>query len=575
MTSGATQVKKSKWDDMDDDSTPTHQKTAASSRPSKRSRKAALSGVNVSRSASPYKNTPSKHQSTTTNTTTPSENPPPIQSTSSDASHLNPSYLNGGQQPKKTGISILGRASLSKKSVPPNRSKQIRELHPPIQGCRSVYCYERLNHIEEGSYGVVFRARDKETGEIVALKKIKMDQEKNGFPITSLREIHTLMMARHENIVHVREIVVGDTLTQIFIVMDFIEHDLKTLLSTMRTPFLASEVKTILMQLLSATALCHNNWIIHRDLKTSNLLMNNRGQIKVADFGLARTYGDPPTGDMTQLVVTLWYRAPELLLGAESYTTAIDLWSIGCIFAELILREPLFPGAGEIDQIGKIFKTLGRPTEEIWPGLKLLPNASKFDLNAIQPYSTLRQKFRYVTEAGIDLMNKLLAYDPLQRISADEALKHPYFKRVTIFLSFSFCSCACALSLLRLLMRSLLPILLTSFLARLHSLNIPMLSSPFPQLLRAKRPNLILPQLPIAMKTKRKTIDMTSSCDPSRMLHGAPTYLLHRILKNFPPLFPILASSNCSPLPTSNTTVIFLKQEILIGQNVPPIYPRT
>ncbi|KAI8448486.1 kinase-like domain-containing protein [Phakopsora pachyrhizi] len=288
------------------------------------------------------------------------------------------------------------------------------------------YCF-RLNHIEEGSYGVVFRARDKETGEIVALKKIKMDQEKNGFPITSLREIHTLMMARHENIVHVREIVVGDTLTQIFIVMDFIEHDLKTLLATMRTPFLASEIKTILIQLLSATALCHDNWIIHRDLKTSNLLMNNRGQIKVADFGLARTYGDPPTGDMTQLVVTLWYRAPELLLGAETYTTAIDIWSIGCIFAELILKEPLFPGKGEIDQIGKIFKTLGRPTEEIWPGFRSLPSANKLDLNSVQPYSTLRQKFRYVTEAGIDLMNKLLCYDPEQRITAEEALKHPYF----------------------------------------------------------------------------------------------------------------------------------------------------
>jgi len=429
MSSAATQVKKSKWDDLDDDSTPIHQNKATSSRPAKRSRKAALSGVNVSRSASPYKTAPSKEQAIATTTSEPA---PPIQSTSSDASHLTPSYLNGGQQPKKPGISILGRASLSKKSLPLNRSKQIRDLHPPIQGCRSVYRYERLNHIEEGSYGVVFRARDKETGEIVALKKIKMDHEKNGFPITSLREIHTLMMARHENIVHVREIVVGDTLTQIFIVMDFIEHDLKTLLSTMRTPFLASEVKTILLQLLSATALCHNNWIIHRDLKTSNLLMNNRGQIKVADFGLARTYGDPPMGDMTQLVVTLWYRAPELLLGAESYTTAVDLWSIGCIFAELILREPLFPGAGEIDQIGKIFKILGRPTEEIWPGFKLLPNAPKFDMNAIQPYSTLRQKFRYVTEAGIDLMNKLLTYDPQQRISADEALKHPYFNETPL-----------------------------------------------------------------------------------------------------------------------------------------------
>lgn len=152
--------------------------------------------------------------------------------------------------------------------------------------------------------------------------------------------------------------------------MDFIEHDLKTLLATMPTPFLASEVKTLVLQLLSAIALCHDNWIVHRDLKTSNLLMNNRGQIKVADFGLARTYGDP-LGDMTQLVVTLWYRfvhhlvsqpqsltwvdrSPELLLGATEYTTAVDMWSIGCIFGELILKEPLLPGKGEIDQINKV-----------------------------------------------------------------------------------------------------------------------------------------------------------------------------------------------------------------------------
>lgn len=172
----------------------------------------------------------------------------------------------------------------------------------------------------------------------------------------------------------------------------FIEHDLKSLLATMRTPFLASEIKTLLQQLLSAIALCHDNWILHRDLKTSNLLMNNRGQIKVADFGLARTYGEP-LGDMTQLVVTLWYRcasrlsipqmtsslsadvfrcnvpfllihtllsgfrgpsAPELLLGATEYSTAVDMWSIGCIFGELLLKEPLLPGKGEIDQINKV-----------------------------------------------------------------------------------------------------------------------------------------------------------------------------------------------------------------------------
>ena len=190
-----------------------------------------------------------------------------------------------------------------------------------IVGSRSVYSFERLNHIEEGSYGVVSRARDKETGEIVALKKLKMDQEKNGFPITSLREIKTLMtVSNHDNIVQCKEIVVGDTLTQcvagpvrrhdarrIFLVFEFVEHDLKTLLANMRTPFLASEVKTLMLQLLSAIGYCHDNWIIHRDLKTSNLLMNNRGQIKVADFGLARKFGDPQ-GEMTQLVVTLWYR---------------------------------------------------------------------------------------------------------------------------------------------------------------------------------------------------------------------------------------------------------------------------
>lgn len=332
--------------------------------------------------------------------------------------------------PNSPRIAIRGQAS-SSNSVDSIRQptlplRNVKSRHPPLESCRSVYCYERLNHIEEGSYGIVFRARCKTTGAIVALKKLKMDKEKNGFPITSLREIQTLMVANHENIVRVREIVVGDTLTQVFIVMDFIEHDLKSLLANMPTPFLASEIKTLLLQLLSAIALCHDNWIVHRDLKTSNLLMNNRGQIKVADFGLARTFGDP-LGDMTQLVVTLWYRSPELLLGATQYTTAVDMWSIGCIFGELILKEPLLPGKGEIDQVAKIFKLLGKPTEDMWPGFSKLPNAKSFNLNAAPPYSALRQTFRYTTAHGLDLLSRLLTYDPAKRISADEALKHPYF----------------------------------------------------------------------------------------------------------------------------------------------------
>jgi len=201
-----------------------------------------------------------------------------------------------------------------------------RTHHPPVLASRSVYCYEKLNQIEEGSYGVVFRARDKQTGDIVALKKLKLDEEKHGFPITALREINALISCRHDNVVAIREVVVGETLTQyayfvratychqrsiarVFVVMDFIEHDLKSLLTIMPSPFLQSEIKTLMLQLLSAVAHCHSNWILHRDLKTSNLLMNNRGKIKVADFGLARRFGDPVgVGGMTQLVVTLWYR---------------------------------------------------------------------------------------------------------------------------------------------------------------------------------------------------------------------------------------------------------------------------
>ncbi|THH20003.1 hypothetical protein EW146_g1266 [Bondarzewia mesenterica] len=302
-----------------------------------------------------------------------------------------------------------------------------RTYHPPFVPSRSVYCYERLNSIEEGSYGVVFRAKEKQTGDIVALKKLKLDEEKYGFPITALREINALMACRHENVVGIREVVVGDTLTQVFIVMDFIEHDLKTLLTLMPSPFLQSEIKTLMLQLLSAVAHCHSNWILHRDLKTSNLLMNNRGTIKVADFGLARRYGDPVgVGGLTQLVVTLWYRAPEILLGAKSYSTAVDMWSVGCIFAELLLKEPLFQAKGEIELLSMIFKLLGPPTANSWPEYSSLPLAKTITLPSPQP-NQFRQKFQYMTAAGIDLLMSLLTYDPDRRISAEEALQHPYF----------------------------------------------------------------------------------------------------------------------------------------------------
>ncbi|RPA97753.1 kinase-like protein [Choiromyces venosus 120613-1] len=307
--------------------------------------------------------------------------------------------------------------------------KLLRFNAPAITPCAHVDRYEKLNHIEEGSYGVVSRARDSRTGEIVALKRLKLERETDGFPITSLREIQTLMAARHENVVNLREVVVGGTLKDVFIVMDFIEHDLKTLSEDMQEPFLQSEVKTLMLQLVSATALMHSQWIVHRDLKTSNLLMNNRGQIKVADFGLARYIGDPMP-PLTQLVVTLWYRSPELLLGAKEYGTAVDMWSIGCIFGELLLKDPLLKGKNEVDQLSKIFDLCGTPTDTSWPTFRKFPNARslKIPKSNLPPQSKIRTKFPLLTSLGIDLISRLLALDPAQRISAEEVLKHPYFK---------------------------------------------------------------------------------------------------------------------------------------------------
>lgn len=176
-----------------------------------------------------------------------------------------------------------------------------------LQGCRSVDEFERLNKIDEGTYGVVYRAKDKKTGEIVALKKVKMEKEREGFPLTSLREINILLSFDHPSIVDVKEVVVGSNLDSIFMVMEYMEHDLKALMETMKQPFSQSEVKCLMLQLLEGVKYLHDNWVLHRDLKTSNLLLNNRGELKICDFGLARQYGSP-LKPYTHLVVTLWYR---------------------------------------------------------------------------------------------------------------------------------------------------------------------------------------------------------------------------------------------------------------------------
>ncbi|XP_013865814.1 cyclin-dependent kinase 11B isoform X1 [Austrofundulus limnaeus] len=314
---------------------------------------------------------------------------------------------------------------------PVELKKELPKYLPALQGCRSVEEFQCLNRIEEGTYGVVYRAKDKKTDEIVALKRLKMEKEKEGFPITSLREINTILKAQHPNIVTVREIVVGSNMDKIYIVMNYVEHDLKSLMETMKQPFLPGEVKTLMIQLLRGVRHLHDNWILHRDLKTSNLLLSHKGILKIGDFGLAREYGSP-LKPYTPVVVTLWYRSPELLLGAKEYSTAVDMWSVGCIFGELLTQKPLFPGKSEIDQINKIFKDLGSANEKIWPGYNELPAVKKMTFTEY-PYNNLRKRFgALLSNQGFDLMNKFLTYCPSKRISADDALKHEYFRETPL-----------------------------------------------------------------------------------------------------------------------------------------------
>ncbi|CAI0381084.1 unnamed protein product [Linum tenue] len=310
-----------------------------------------------------------------------------------------------------------------------------------LRGCRSVDDFERLNRIDEGTYGVVFRAKDSKSGEIVALKKVKMEREREGFPLTALREINILLSLHHPSIVDVKEVVVGSNLDSIYMVMEYMEHDLKGLMESMKQPFSQSEVKCLMLQLLEGTKYLHDNWVLHRDLKTSNLLLNNRGELKICDFGLARQYGSP-LKPYTQMVVTLWYRAPELLLGAQQYSTAIDMWSLGCIMAEMLSKQPLFNGTKEYDQLDKIFRTLGTPNETIWPGFAKLSKARVNFVKHPLPagYNLLRKKFPatsftgspVLSDAGFDLLNKLLTYDPEKRISAEAALNHEWFREVPL-----------------------------------------------------------------------------------------------------------------------------------------------
>ncbi|RDX73795.1 Cyclin-dependent kinase C-1, partial [Mucuna pruriens] len=246
---------------------------------------------------------------------------------------------------------------------------QLNVNDSPTRGSRGVDCFEKLEQIGEGTYGQVYMAKEIKTGEIVALKKIRMDNEREGFPITAIREIKILKKLHHENVIKLREIVTSPGSFQdlnvlrkmnrggqangrkykggIYMVFEYMDHDLTGLADRPGMRFTVPQIKCYMRQLLTGLHYCHVNQVLHRDIKGSNLLIDNEGNLKLADFGLARSFSNDQNANLTNRVITLWYRPPELLLGTTKYGPAVDMWSVGCIFAELLQGKPIFPGKDE------------------------------------------------------------------------------------------------------------------------------------------------------------------------------------------------------------------------------------
>ena len=285
--------------------------------------------------------------------------------------------------------------------------------------------YARIEKIGIGTYGVVYRARDEITGEIVAMKKILIDVEPEGIPSTAIREICILRELDHPNIVKLKDVVATDE--ELYLIFEFLDQDLKQFLDKLPPEQLLApdQVKILFYQMVRAVAYLHSNRVLHRDLKPQNILINHSGDCKLADFGLARVY-QLPLRPYTHEVVTLWYRAPEILLGTLEYSPAVDTWSLGVIFAELLEKRPLFPGDSEIDQLYRVFRLLGTPDENAWPGVSRLRDY-KTTFPQWAP-TNLRARFPYLDELGHDLLARMLVYDPAQRITPKEALEHPYFR---------------------------------------------------------------------------------------------------------------------------------------------------
>ncbi|KAK3504495.1 kinase-like domain-containing protein [Neurospora crassa] len=348
------------------------------------------------------------------------ESPNPLRKTVTIGSVLFNRAHTTQRQPSPHPHYLVQQSSISSTTAQSDLSSALREA---MDGRKHPSSFQQLEKLGEGTYATVFKGRNRQTGELVALKEIHLDSEE-GTPSTAIREISLMKELKHENIVALHDVI--HTENKLMLVFEYMDGDLKKFMDTNgeRGALKPHVIKSFMHQLLKGIDFCHKNRVLHRDLKPQNLLINSKGALKLGDFGLARAFGIP-VNTFSNEVVTLWYRAPDVLLGSRTYNTSIDIWSAGCIMAEMFTGRPLFPGTTNEDQIVRIFRIMGTPTERTWPGLTSFPEYKpNWQMYATQSLSSILPQ---IDRDGIDLLQRMLQLRPELRISAHDALQHHWF----------------------------------------------------------------------------------------------------------------------------------------------------